>query len=302
MDTNDNWKPDPNETSQIAYGYFEQRGYRHGSHDDDWYRAEQDLHNRRRDRPTRTVVGVFPSMDDAQRAYDDLVSEAFTLDEVSVIANKSGTSEWAGRMTAAGRPGDAGSEVAADAGIGAALGGVGGLLLGFAGLAVPGVGPVLAAGPIIAALGGAGIGAAAGGLIGALTEGGVPEEEAGVYAEGVRRGDILLTVHASGNRADRASEILDRDGAVNVDDRVSSWRSRGWARHDVSAQPMSDEELRRERSYYSAAEKQGDRWTRRSHAGSSSGLTGAGRRDAETRDLTAAAAQRERNARVYERG
>jgi hypothetical protein len=110
------------------------------------------------------------------------------------------------------------------------------------------IGPVLAAGPIAAALTGAGIGAAAGGLIGALTESGVPEEDARYYAEGVRRGDVLVTVKTDDVHAERAAEILDHDGAVDIDQRVTGWRSRGWTGYDETAQPYDEEQLRRERS------------------------------------------------------
>src|SRR5690606_26843391 len=95
----------------------------------------------------------------------------------------------------AGTTGDQGSEMASGAlkGAtgGAAIGGVLGLLAGVASLSIPGFGPFIAAGPIASALGGAGIGAVAGGVIGALTNMGVPEEEAHYYAEGVRRGGTL---------------------------------------------------------------------------------------------------------------
>lgn len=143
------------------------------------------------------------------------------------------------------------SDVVADAGIGAAIGGVGGLLLSAAGLlTLPVIGPVLAAGPIAAALTGAGVGAAAGGLIGALTEAGIPEDEAKHYAEGVRRGDILVTVRTSGMLADRALEIVDKHHAVNVNDRVSDWKKRGWEGWSTTREPLSDDELKRERDYY----------------------------------------------------
>ena len=140
------------------------------------------------------------------------------------------------------------SDVVADAGIGAAIGGVGGLLLSAAGLlTLPVIGPVLAAGPIAAALTGAGVGAAAGGLIGALTEAGIPEEDAKYYAEGVRRGDVLVTVRTSGMLADRARDILDQHHAVNVNERVSKWKERGWSGWTQAGQPLSEDELRRER-------------------------------------------------------
>jgi hypothetical protein len=159
--------------------------------------------------------------------------------------------------------------VAEDAGIGASIGGLGGLLIGFATLAAPGVGTILVAGPILAALGGAGIGAAAGGLIGALQQEGVPEEQARYYAEGVRRGDIVVSVRASGELADRASEVMDRRGAVDIDDRVSAWRKRGWTDHNPQASPLTPRELKKEREYYRAAEKQGQEWSRESKTASS---------------------------------
>jgi len=139
----------------------------------------------------------------------------------------------------------------ADAGIGAAIGGVGGLLLSAVGaITLPVIGPILAAGPIAAALTGAGIGAAAGGLIGALTEHGVPEEHARFYAEGVRRGDVLVTVKVPAGREDEVSDVLDDHRAVDVDDRVANWRERGWSGYSDEAKPYTEDELRTERSYY----------------------------------------------------
>src|SRR5205085_10780175 len=119
---------------------------------------------------------------------------------------------------------DKASDVVADAGIGAAIGGVGGLLLSAAGaLTIPVIGPILAAGPIAAALTGAGVGAAAGGLIGALTEAGVPEHQAKAYAESVRRGDVLVTVRSSASNNEVARNIMDRNGAAKIEDRVEIW-------------------------------------------------------------------------------
>jgi hypothetical protein len=261
----DEWQPNHSETADLAHRYYLERGCEPGREHEDWCRAEAELKRRygtsENRAPDRTVVGVFHSMEQAQKAFDDLTAEGFSRDDISFIANKAGTSDW----TEPARPersdmivaGDKVSNVAGDAGIGAAIGGVGGLLLSFAGMAIPGVGPILAAGPIVAALGGAGLGATAGGIIGVLTEVGVPEEDAGVYAEGVRRGGILLTVRGAGEKADRAAKILDENGAVDIDDRVSDWRTRGWTRHETDAQPLTEDEVRREREYFSAARRQG---------------------------------------------
>ena len=82
--------------------------------------------------------------------------------------------------------------------------------------------------PIATALAGAGIGAAAGGLIGGLTEAGVPEHHAEYYAEGVRRGGVLVTVRTTDALAERAADILDIAGATDVDERAAEWRSSGW--------------------------------------------------------------------------
>ena len=184
---------------------------------------------------------------DANAAVSELEAPGVSRDDISVVANQNAT----GYDTMTDR--DKASDVIADAGIGAAIGGVGGLLLSAAGaLTIPVIGPILAAGPIAAALTGAGIGAAAGGLIGALTESGIPEEDAKYYAEGVRRGDVLVTVKADNTQADRVCDVFDRHDAVDVDDRVQNWRSRGWGGWNDSAQPYSSEELRAERTYYRA--------------------------------------------------
>lgn len=239
---------------------------------------------------TKTIVGVFNDIDDAQEAVRDLEMEGISRSDISVVANKNmargydatgttaqgttdaslGTSSETSFSDAMDsreirkdtdrdrsrdridiEAGDKTSDVVADAGIGAAIGGVGGLLLSAAGLmTLPVIGPVLAAGPIAAALTGAGVGAAAGGLIGALTEAGVPEEEAKHYAEGVRRGDILVTVRTSGMLADRAIEILDLHHAVNVNDRVTNWKERGWTGWSQDQQPLNEQDLMTERGYY----------------------------------------------------
>lgn len=194
---------------------------------------------------TKTIVGVFNSVPDAHSAVRELEAQGISRDEISVVANKNAT----GFETMDNR--DKASDVVADAGIGAAIGGVGGLLLSAAGaLTIPVIGPILAAGPIAAALTGAGIGAAAGGLIGALTESGIPEEEAKYYAEGVRRGDVLVTVKTDEVMSERVCDILDRHDAIDVEDRVQNWKSRGWSGWNENAKPYTAEDLRNERGYY----------------------------------------------------
>ncbi|WP_238296564.1 hypothetical protein, partial [Methylobacterium soli] len=113
--------------------------------------------------------------------------------------------------------------------VGTVAGGAIGLLTGLGLLAIPGVGPVVAAGWLVTTLTGAGIGAAAGGLIGGLTGAGVSEADAHTYSEGVRRGGTLVTVRTDEMRAVTAMNILEEHGSVDVNERAQTWRSEGWA-------------------------------------------------------------------------
>lgn len=172
----------------------------------------------------RTVVGLFEDFDSAQKAANELERAGITRDQISVVAgNESG--RYSDYVSGSG---EVGKHTAGKAGAGAAIGGGLGLLAGLAALAIPGFGPVIAMGPIATALAGAGIGAAAGGLIGGLREAGVPEHHAEYYAEGVRRGGVLVTVRTTDALADRAADILDNAGAVDVDERATQWRTSGW--------------------------------------------------------------------------
>ena len=158
-----------------------------------------------------TALGVFDDRDDAQDAINALRDAGFDPSQISVLARD--------RNTANGLAEDTGSEAGTGAATGAIagglLGGVAGWLIGIGALAIPGVGPIIAAGPLAAALGGAAIGAAGGGIIGALTGAGVPEDEARYYDEEFRRGGIVVSVTAPG-RYGEASSILHEYGARDM--------------------------------------------------------------------------------------
>ncbi|MEW6354580.1 MAG: hypothetical protein AB1469_09925 [Pseudomonadota bacterium] len=111
------------------------------------------------------------------------------------------------------------------AGAGSMVGGLSGLVVGLVMLAIPGVGPVLAAGPLAVALAGAGVGVVAGGLIGAMTRWGIPENEAQYYAEGVQRGGTLLSISASDDMAEVAEDIIRDHGPVDIQKRAAEWRA-----------------------------------------------------------------------------
>ncbi|MGI8741439.1 MAG: hypothetical protein ACR2NN_02495 [Bryobacteraceae bacterium] len=150
----------------------------------------------------KTVAGVFERFLLAEDAIRDLEKAGIPRDDISIAT--------ADAKNAGGEAGDTG------VGAGAAIGGVAGLALGLSALAIPGAGPILAAGPLAAALASAGIGAAAGGFLGALTGMHVPEYDAGYYAEAVRKGGAVVMVHAESDSAETAREVLNQAGAQNV--------------------------------------------------------------------------------------
>lgn len=198
----------------------------------------------------KTVVGSFDSFEEARSVVDALQQQGFSRDDISIVANSVGADAQPDQGDGV-RVADA-DEVGSAAGSGAVTGGViggaAGLLAGLAGLAIPGVGPILAAGPIAAALAGAGMGAIAGGLIGGLRQVGVSDTDAGYYAEAVRRGGALVTLKAEDERADDAVHVMERCGAVDIQQRVQAWRSQGWTDHDPDAAPYTPEEIQAERA------------------------------------------------------
>src|SRR5262249_8814399 len=117
---------------------------------------------------------------------------------------------------------------AAGATAGAALGGLAGLLVGLGALAIPGIGPIIAAGPLFATFFGAAAGSISCGFIGAVADWGIREDEAQAYVEGVRRGGSLVIVKAAGEAADQVAAIINRHNPVNMDERVATWRKEGW--------------------------------------------------------------------------
>src|SRR5687768_4677663 len=173
----------------------------------------------------KTVVGFFDSFRQAENAVEELTRSGFKREDLSIIANQEARKSTTTTSTShKGEDSDAGTGAAVGATTGAVVGGAAGLIASLAGLTIPVVGPILAAGPIVAMLSGAGIGAVAGGLIGALVNLGVPEEEARVYEEGVRRGGTLVTLKAEDARAQAAADIMNRNGAVDIKQRATQWR------------------------------------------------------------------------------
>lgn len=191
----------------------------------------------------RTVSGLYDNYDDAQDAVGELEASGIPSSDISIVANNS--ENW----YAQDEPSEAAEDAGAGAGIGAVVGGAGGLLTGLGVMAIPGVGPVVAAGWLAAtavgAVAGAAVGGAAGGIIGALTDSGVSEQDANVYAEGVRRGGTLVTVRASDDLAPEAERILGQSTTVDVASRRRDYEAEGWTAFDPAAPAYAPGEARR---------------------------------------------------------
>jgi hypothetical protein len=172
----------------------------------------------------KTVTGFFRTQTEGQAAQQALLNDGFDREEVSFVAG-----DTSGHQTPKVGPAvpDTGSE--SEAASDAWIGGVVGLAAGLIAVVLPGIGPLIAAGPIAGAIGGLTVGAAAGGLIGLLMDHGITEEQAEFYAEGVRRGGSLVTVHGiPEDREKDARRILDENGAIEVEQLADEWRRTGW--------------------------------------------------------------------------
>jgi hypothetical protein len=177
----------------------------------------------KRNRGNTAVFGLSRDQQQAARIVDQFKAAGFSRNDISVLfADKDGTRDFAHEKNTKAPEG-----AATGAGTGGVLGGVLGWLVGVGALAIPGVGPFVAAGPIMAALGGAAIGAGAGGLIGALVGLGIPEYEAKRYEGKLKQGNILISVHSDNSEETRrAKEIFEREGAEDIsstsEEKVSS--------------------------------------------------------------------------------
>lgn len=196
----------------------------------------------------KTIVGSFDSFAEASHASAQLVSAGFMQNDINIISNNTGRAGTTDNVREAETAPNDDSGVTTGALTGGAIGGAAGVAISLMGLAVPGIGPILAAGALATALAGAGAGAVAGGLIGALTDMGVSDEDAHYYAESVRRGGALLTVQADNVRSVQVESILKDSGAVNVEERVESWRDKGWKGFDSDSTPYSYDQIEQERA------------------------------------------------------
>ena len=159
------------------------------------------------------VFGIYRTRSQAEQCVDTLINNGFRAEDISVLMpDNTGTKDFAHQKNTKAPEGATTGGV-----VGGAVGGTLGLLAGIGALAIPGVGPFIAAGPIMGALAGIGTGGVVGGIIGALVGMGIPEYEAKRYEGMIKEGGILLSVHCDNSDwVKRAKDILERTGAADI--------------------------------------------------------------------------------------
>lgn len=169
-----------------------------------------------------TVTKVFDSYDQARQALSAVEAAGYPSGDISIVANKHVSREHADVEQV--------SDTAKGAGIGGALGAAAGLLAGLGLMAIPGLGPVVAAGWLASTAAVAAAGAAAGGIVGALVDAGESPENAHVYSEAVRRGGTLVSVRGlRDTEAVKVREILERFQPIDPAARARDYRGQGWS-------------------------------------------------------------------------
>jgi hypothetical protein len=160
-----------------------------------------------------SVFGIYPAYASVEVAVDALRAAGFRSTDISALFPENvGTKDFAHEKGTKAPEG-----ASAGAGTGAVIGGTLGWLAGIGALAIPGIGPFIAAGPIVAALAGVGVGGTVGGITGALIGLGIPEYEAKRYEGRVKEGGILLSVHSDNSEwTNKAKEVLERTGAQDI--------------------------------------------------------------------------------------
>lgn len=177
----------------------------------------------------RTICRVYDSYAQARAAVDAVQSVGVPASDVSIVANKYVSAEHADVDEVSG--------ATKGASIGGALGGGAGLLAGLGLLAIPGLGPVVAAGWLASTAVGAAAGAASGGIVGALVDAGVDRDHAAVYSESVRRGGTMVTVRARDEDAGRVAALLESHKPIDPVVRGAEYRKTGWQTFDEKAPP-----------------------------------------------------------------
>lgn len=167
----------------------------------------------------KRIVGIFNTEEKALRAIERLRADGYTDSDISVVTSNKESYDRLSRVVGdkVMADGDGADSVTTGMATGGVIGGIGGLLLGLGALAIPGVGPIVAAGPIAAAITGVLAGGTLGGIAGALVEYGVPEEEAKVYEERINAGDIMVLVDDDETRRESVYDNFYEQESYNRD-------------------------------------------------------------------------------------
>ena len=189
---------------------------------------------------TVTISRLFKDYAAAQAAVKALEDAGLADENISIFANNA--DKWFNP--------DLASAAGKGAAVGAGFGGVGGLLAGLGMLAVPGLGPIVAAGWLAAAAAGACAVGAAGGVIGMLAEAGVATNDAEVYAESIRRGGSLVSARVPADQKAHFEAVLD-PASENIEARRTALAATGWEHFDPAAPDYSADEIRRDRAAHS---------------------------------------------------
>lgn len=194
---------------------------------------------------TKTIIAVYNSVNSAKEAIQNLINNGIERENISLVTydeNGQYAQLLEGNQITNLKADAVNEDVSA--GEGAAFGALAGLAVGLGALAIPGIGPVIAAGPLAATLTGATVGAAAGaatgGIVAGLVDMGVPEEDAHIYAESVRRGGATVIVKAPNELVGDTSTIMSSCGPIDVDRSAQNWRQSGWNRFDPNGQPYKN--------------------------------------------------------------
>src|ERR1700756_4933413 len=183
------------------------------------------------------VFGIYSSRETAERAADAIVKAGFSPADISVLLPENLGNRSIGTEKSTKAPEGA----TAGGGTGAVLGGTLGLLAGIGALAIPGVGPLIAAGPIMAALAGIGVGGAVGGFTGALIGMGISEFEAKRYEGRLQKGGILLSVHCdTSDEIKRAKEVMERTGGEDISSTGEASTDSNKTNRNVSSKAAGD--------------------------------------------------------------
>jgi uncharacterized membrane protein len=190
---------------------------------------------------TRVISYMFDDYQSARNAVTALQEAGFTSSDVSLVASNA-DKRYANDKTSSG--------AATGAEVGGAVGAGAGILTALGVLAIPGLGPLVAAGVLATTLTTTAVGAVAGGLIGSLTDYGISEADAHIYAEGIRRGGTLVTVRTADDRVAKAEAILKQFKPVDVRARRDYYTQSGWKAYDPKSPAYSADEIKNERSTF----------------------------------------------------